>query len=288
MRADRLLRYAGRAGELRRCERLTCHQRRQRLGPRSVADERGNAHDAGSLLHSSILVEPFRSPKAVWFAQTEQKRTEHDRSNLRSSSAWRSPRRLFRRGATAATTAERNRRLSRDRAFRESDGAGEDSVSLILARRGSRPAMAQRRGAPTCAASRSTVDLRRLPPARSEGDPRLRAARPRRRAGRLAYSARRRQAMSAATPLAARQDGRKLDPREEHFRISSQFPGLGLFLRHLSPVARAEEKPKIVLYVHGATFPSALSIAHRFDGRSWRDELVDAGFHGRGVDVLGI
>jgi pimeloyl-ACP methyl ester carboxylesterase len=44
--------------------------------------------------------------------------------------------------------------------------------------------------------------------------------------------------------------------------------------------------------VHGATFPSALSIAHRFDccgakPRSWRDALCDSGFHVWGLDFLG-
>jgi pimeloyl-ACP methyl ester carboxylesterase len=67
----------------------------------------------------------------------------------------------------------------------------------------------------------------------------------------------------------------KLDPREEHFRIPGPRPNLNLFLRYL-PAARSERGP--VLYVHGATFPSALSIAHRFDGCSWRDALNDAGF----------
>lgn len=42
-----------------------------------------------------------------------------------------------------------------------------------------------------------------------------------------------------------------------------------------------------MLYVHGGTFPSALSIAHRFDGRSWRDELCDAGFRVWGLDFHG-
>jgi len=74
-----------------------------------------------------------------------------------------------------------------------------------------------------------------------------------------------------------------LDPREAHCRIPSE-QGLTLFLRHLAP--RSEAKGA-VLYVHGATFPSALSIAHRFDGRSWRDELCDAGFHVWGFDFLG-
>ncbi|MGO4559633.1 alpha/beta fold hydrolase [Rhizobiales bacterium 3FA27D7] len=35
-----------------------------------------------------------------------------------------------------------------------------------------------------------------------------------------------------------------------------------------------------VLYVHGATFPSALSVVYRFEGHSWMDDL-----HRRGFDV---
>jgi pimeloyl-ACP methyl ester carboxylesterase len=78
----------------------------------------------------------------------------------------------------------------------------------------------------------------------------------------------------------------KLDPREAHFRIPSHHPGLSLFLRQLSP--RAGTPPAgIVLYVHGGTFPSALSIAHRFDGRSWRDELCAAGFEVWALDFHG-
>jgi pimeloyl-ACP methyl ester carboxylesterase len=42
-----------------------------------------------------------------------------------------------------------------------------------------------------------------------------------------------------------------------------------------------------VLYVHGATFPSALSIAHRFDGTSWCDALCRAGFDVWGLDFYG-
>ena len=79
----------------------------------------------------------------------------------------------------------------------------------------------------------------------------------------------------------------KLDSREEHFRIAGPRDGLSLFLRFM-PGARSESQPRrAVLYVHGATFPSALSIAHRFDGRSWRDALVDAGFDVWGLDFYG-
>ena len=66
-------------------------------------------------------------------------------------------------------------------------------------------------------------------------------------------------------------------PRRSH--------GLSLFLRYLPPADTSATR--IVLYVHGATFPSALSIAHRFDGRSWRDALCEAGFHVWGLDFLG-
>ena len=79
----------------------------------------------------------------------------------------------------------------------------------------------------------------------------------------------------------------KLDPREVHHRIASPVAGLELFLRHLPPARRHGDAPKVVLYVHGGTFPSALSIAHRFDGRSWRDELCEQGFDMWGLDFLG-
>jgi pimeloyl-ACP methyl ester carboxylesterase len=79
----------------------------------------------------------------------------------------------------------------------------------------------------------------------------------------------------------------RLDPREQHFRIPGPLPDLSLFLRHLAPAGNAAAGAPIVLYVHGATFPSALSIAHRFDGRSWRDDLSAAGFHVWGLDFLG-
>jgi len=78
----------------------------------------------------------------------------------------------------------------------------------------------------------------------------------------------------------------KLDPQEEHFHIPSPRERLRLFLRYL-PGVGAQVRRRLVLYVHGVTFPSALSIAHRFDGRSWRDALCDAGFDVWGLDFHG-
>jgi pimeloyl-ACP methyl ester carboxylesterase len=60
-----------------------------------------------------------------------------------------------------------------------------------------------------------------------------------------------------------------------------------LFLRYLAPEGATARRDGVVLYVHGGTFPSALSIAHRLDGRSWRDELCAACFHVGGLDFHG-
>jgi pimeloyl-ACP methyl ester carboxylesterase len=79
----------------------------------------------------------------------------------------------------------------------------------------------------------------------------------------------------------------QLDPREQHFRVPGPCAGLSLFLRFL-PAADSGFRPRrAVLYVHGATFPSALSVAHRFDGTSWRDALGEAGFDVWGLDFYG-
>jgi pimeloyl-ACP methyl ester carboxylesterase len=77
----------------------------------------------------------------------------------------------------------------------------------------------------------------------------------------------------------------KLDPREQHFFVPGPRAGLPLFLRRLSPASQISLGT--VLYVHGATFPSALSVAHRFSGRSWRDALCEAGFDVWALDFYG-
>lgn len=57
--------------------------------------------------------------------------------------------------------------------------------------------------------------------------------------------------------------------------------------RRIQLVRRAGNGPP-VLYVHGATFPCALSIGYRFnDGVSWADHLHAQGFDVWGLDFLG-
>jgi pimeloyl-ACP methyl ester carboxylesterase len=66
--------------------------------------------------------------------------------------------------------------------------------------------------------------------------------------------------------------------------LSIPLPGGGaLYLcGQLLPAARCD-----VLYVHGATFPSDLSVFYRLDGRSWADALNEAGFSAWGFDFVG-
>lgn len=69
-------------------------------------------------------------------------------------------------------------------------------------------------------------------------------------------------------------------------RFPSGFGSLQLFMRHEVSVAGATRGPP-VLFLHGATFPSANAAAWRMDGRSWMDELVAAGYDVYALDFLG-
>jgi len=43
-----------------------------------------------------------------------------------------------------------------------------------------------------------------------------------------------------------------------------------------------------ILYAHGFTFPSALSVFWKLDGRSWADDINSAGFSLWGLDFAGL
>lgn len=74
---------------------------------------------------------------------------------------------------------------------------------------------------------------------------------------------------------------------ERTYRISGPRKDMSLFLRHLPAQPATPSSCRPVLYVHGATFPSALSISYRFEGGSWADALSRAGFDVWGVDFYG-
>jgi pimeloyl-ACP methyl ester carboxylesterase len=52
-------------------------------------------------------------------------------------------------------------------------------------------------------------------------------------------------------------------------------------------VVRRVTRGRPVLYVHGATFPAALSVGYRFGGRSWMDDLEARGFDVWAFDFAG-
>lgn len=58
-----------------------------------------------------------------------------------------------------------------------------------------------------------------------------------------------------------------------------------LFVREQAPASGDRSRP--VLYVHGATFPSTLSIFWKIDGYSWADQLNEAGISAWGFDFAG-
>lgn len=78
-----------------------------------------------------------------------------------------------------------------------------------------------------------------------------------------------------------------LPPEEGHF-VPVGAGGLRVYLRHQPPLRR---EPGIhsapVLFVHGATFPSGLAAAFRFDGVSWMSDLAARGFDVWALDFLG-
>src|SRR5262245_48851609 len=78
----------------------------------------------------------------------------------------------------------------------------------------------------------------------------------------------------------------RLEP-QPHYRIPASPAIPGLFVRRQPPIGAKREARCPALYVHGGTFPSALSIAHRFDGYSWMDHLATAGFDTWAFDFAG-
>ena len=74
-------------------------------------------------------------------------------------------------------------------------------------------------------------------------------------------------------------------PGTEIMRIPSGVGRLSIAIRHQGPAAARRGQP--VLILHGATFPSANAAAWKFAGRSWMDELADAGYDVYALDFLG-
>jgi pimeloyl-ACP methyl ester carboxylesterase len=78
-----------------------------------------------------------------------------------------------------------------------------------------------------------------------------------------------------------------LDPNEKTFRVPFEGAGgLSFFLRFLPSTAQAPRR-RAVLYAHGARLASAVTVAHRFGGLSWRDDLASDGWDVWALDYVG-
>ena len=74
----------------------------------------------------------------------------------------------------------------------------------------------------------------------------------------------------------------------EDFQIPSKAAGVDLFVRNKRPAAtQTFPSDRIVLFVHGATFPSESTFDLALDGLSWMDFIARAGYDVYLVDVRG-
>jgi pimeloyl-ACP methyl ester carboxylesterase len=73
----------------------------------------------------------------------------------------------------------------------------------------------------------------------------------------------------------------------EDIRIDSDTPGVGLFLRNKRLRDVPPQPGRILLYVHGATYPSETAFDLRLDGLSWMDYIAAHGWDVWLVDLRG-
>lgn len=77
-------------------------------------------------------------------------------------------------------------------------------------------------------------------------------------------------------------------PAIEMIRVPSGIGALRIALHHLPPRDGRRVAPgTVVLLIHGASFPTLLADGYRFRGRSWMDDLADAGYDVWALDWLG-
>jgi branched-chain amino acid transport system substrate-binding protein len=94
--------------------------------------------------------------------------------------------------------------------------------------------------------------------------------------------------VAAVTAVVLTGVGSAPPPSSETFRIPVDSTGLNVLLRHQPPARRGEGRGRApVLFVHGASFPSALAAGYRLDGVSWMDDLAARGFDVWALDFLG-
>ena len=73
----------------------------------------------------------------------------------------------------------------------------------------------------------------------------------------------------------------------EQIAIPSDTPGIQLYIRNKHPQGLTFPADRVLLYVHGATYPSATAFDLRLDGMSWMDYIAAHGWDVYLVDLRG-
>lgn len=73
----------------------------------------------------------------------------------------------------------------------------------------------------------------------------------------------------------------------EHISIASDTPGIQLYIRNKRPKEPTVSPDRILLYVHGATYPSETAFDLQLDGISWMDYIAAHGWDVYLVDLRG-
>ena len=74
----------------------------------------------------------------------------------------------------------------------------------------------------------------------------------------------------------------------EDFMIASDEPGINLYVRNKRLASTTQfHKDNVLLFVHGATYPSETGFDLRLDGLSWMDVLAQQGFDVYMLDIRG-
>lgn len=99
-------------------------------------------------------------------------------------------------------------------------------------------------------------------------------------------------ATAAAFPVAAAADNETIRSSvpalvTEHLTIASDTPGIELYLRNKRPQELQVRAERILLYVHGATYPSATAFDLQLDGMSWMDYIAAHGWDVYLLDLRG-
>lgn len=69
------------------------------------------------------------------------------------------------------------------------------------------------------------------------------------------------------------------------FSIASHIPGLNIALTYVKPTTPS--KDYAILFLHGSSFPAALSFGFKMNNCSWMDHLADNGYDVYALDFLG-